>query len=254
MLRPYAGASSCSLPGPAPVPALLVGYNGHLAIYQDSVQRVTAPVRTQDAQQVLDYYADYGAETIDEYFGGVPDINGDGIVNVFVSPVVGESVAGSVWAGDFLSRDACAGSNEMELVYLNEGLLRALGSEQENTHYQALPTIAHEMKHVSSLYRRTAAGSSHPIWIEEGTAEVAAERSSRKAMEAAGGVAQEVQLTARSLPAPRRLHHQPRELRNVVRPRQDHARLHRIQQFTRQQSISGAQLLRQLVALPPVPR
>ena len=195
MLRPYAGASSCSLPGPAPVPALLVGYNGHLAIYQDSVQRGTAPVRTQDAQQVLDYYADYGAETIDEYFGGVPDINGDGLVNVFVSPVVGESVAGSVWAGDFLSRDACAGSNEMELVYFNEGLLRALGSEQENTHYQALPTMAHEMKHISSLYRRTAAGSYHPIWIEEGTAEIAAERSSRKAMEAAGGVAQEVQLT-----------------------------------------------------------
>ncbi len=193
-LRPYAGGSGCNRPGPSPVPALLVAYNGHLAIYQDSVQRTTAPVRAEDAQQVLDYYADYGAETIDEYFGGVPDINGDGRVNVFVSPVVGEN-AGFVWPGDFLSGDACAGSNAMELIYVNETQLRALGPEQQNTHYNALPMIVHEMKHVSSVYRRTAAQSLHPTWIEEGTAEIAAERSSRKAMEASGGVAQEALLT-----------------------------------------------------------
>ncbi|MCY4574827.1 MAG: Ig-like domain-containing protein [Gemmatimonadetes bacterium] len=200
MLRPYAGTTGCNLPGPSPVAALLVGYNGHLAIYQDSVQRETAPVRTQDAQQVLDYYADYGAETIDEYFGGISDINGDDRVNVFVSPVIGEQVAGFVWPGDFLSRDACARSNQMELVYMSETQLRALGSEQENTYYQALPTIVHEMKHISSLYRRTAAGSFHPTWIEEGTAEIAAERSSRKAMQAAGGLAQEALLTRDDYP------------------------------------------------------
>ena len=199
-LRPYEGGNSCNRPGPSPVPALLVGYNSHLAIYQDSVQRTTAPVRTQDAQQVLDYYADYGAETIDEYFGGVSDINGDGRVNVFVSPAVGEEIAGFVWPGDFLSRDACAGSNAMELVYVNETQLRALGPEQENTHYHALPMIVHEMKHVASLYHRTAAESYQPTWIEEGTAEIAAERSSRKAMEANGGVAQEALLTRDDYP------------------------------------------------------
>ena len=47
MLRPYAGNTSCNAPGAPPVPALLVGYNGHLAIYQDSVQRETAPARAQ---------------------------------------------------------------------------------------------------------------------------------------------------------------------------------------------------------------
>lgn len=200
LLRPYAGGTSCNAPGAPPVPALLVGYNGHLAIYQDSVQHETAAVRAQDAQMVLDYYADHGAETIDEYFGGIPDINGDGRVNVFISPILTEGVAGFVWPGDFLSRDACAGSNQMELVYMNESLLRALGPEQENTYYQALPTIVHEMKHVSSLYLRTLAESLHPTWIEEGTAEVAAERSSRKAMEAAGGLAQEALLTRDDYP------------------------------------------------------
>ncbi len=200
MLRPYAGNTSCNAPGAPPVPALLVGYNGHLAIYQDSVQRATTAVRTQDAQMVLDYYADHGAETIAEYFGGIPDINGDSRVNVFVSPVLTEGVAGFVWPGDFLSRDACAGSNQMELVYLNEILLRALGPEQENTYYQALPTIVHEMKHVSSLYLRTLAEDFHPTWIEEGSAEIAAERSSRKAMEAAGGVAQGALLTRDDYP------------------------------------------------------
>ena len=91
-LRPYAGSGGCNRPGPAPVPALLAAYNDHLAIYQDSVQRRAQPVRTQDARQVLDYYAAFGAETIDEYFGGVPDIDGDGRVTVFVSPAVGGDV------------------------------------------------------------------------------------------------------------------------------------------------------------------
>ncbi len=198
MLRPYSGNSTCN--PVTPVPALLVAYDDHLAIYQDSVQRETAPVRARDARQVLDYYVAYGAETIDEYFGGVADINGDGRVTVLASPAVPEDVAGFVWPGDFLSGDACAASNEMELIYINEQLLRALGPEQENRHYQALPTVVHEMKHVSSLYRRTAAQSYHPTWIEEGTAEIAAERSSRKAMEAAGGVAQEDLLTRDDYP------------------------------------------------------
>ena len=200
MLRPYAGNTSCNTPGAPPVAALLVGYNGHLAIYQDSVQRATTAVRTQDAQMLLDYYADHGAETIAEYFGGIPDINGDTRVNVFVSPVLPEGVAGFVWPGDFLSTDACAGSNQMELVYMNETLLRALGPEQENRYYQALPTIVHEMKHVSSLYLRTLAEDFHPTWIEEGSAEIAAEKSSRRAMEAAGGVAQEALLTRDDYP------------------------------------------------------
>lgn len=198
MLRPYSGNSTCN--PVTPVPALLVAHDDHLAIYQDSVQRETAPVRARDARQVLDYYVAYGAETIDEYFGGVADINGDGRVTVLASPAVPEDVAGFVWPGDFLSRDACEASNEMELIYINEQLLRALGPEQENRHYQALPTVVHEMKHVSSLYRRTAAQSYHPTWIEEGTAEIAAERSSRKAMEAAGGVAQGDLLTRDDYP------------------------------------------------------
>ena len=189
MLRPYSGGSSCNAPGPAPVPALLVGYNDHLAIYQDSLQRTSDPVRAEHATQVLDYYEKYGAETISEFFGGVSDINGDGHVTVFVSPVVPADVAGFVWPGDFLDTEDCAGSNGMELVYISESLLSALGAEPGVRHYQVFSTTVHEVKHVSSLYRRWAADDFHPTWIEEGTAEIAAEMSSRKAMEAAGGVA-----------------------------------------------------------------
>lgn len=197
LLRPFSGGCT---PAPAPAPAFLVAYNGHLAIYQDSVQRAETAVRTQDAQEVLDYYEDYGAETIDEYFDGVADINGDDLVTIYVSPAIPENVAGYVWPGDFLSRDACAASNQMELVYINEALMRALGSEQQVTHYQALSAVVHEVKHVSSLYRRTAADSYHPTWIEEGTAEIAAEKSSRKAMEAAGGPAQGAMLARDDFP------------------------------------------------------
>lgn len=189
LLIPYRAAANCAPPAQDPVPALLVGYSDHLAIYQDSVQRAGTPVSAEHARAVLDYYAAYGVETIAEFFGEVPDINGDGRVTVFVSPVVPEEVAAFVWPGDFLAKSSCAVSNEMELVYINADLFSALGAPAETRHYHALSTVVHEVKHVVSLYRRSAAGRHHPLWVEEGTAEIGTEISSRKAMEANGGVA-----------------------------------------------------------------
>ena len=201
IFRPYDGDGEvCSSPGPNPVPAHLVGYNDHLAVYQDSVQRVTDSVRTADVRQVLDYYDTYGAETIAEYFGGVSDINGDERVNVFISPTVGDFFAAFVWPGDFLDMAECPGSNQMELIYFNESMFQAVGGAPDDGHYQALPTMVHEVKHVSSLYRRSSVGRFHPSWIEEGTAEIAAETSSRRAMEAIGGVARGALLTREHYP------------------------------------------------------
>lgn len=188
LLVPYRSGASCSPPGPAPVPALLVGHSDHLAIYQDSVQRDSIPVAAQHARAVLDYYTAYGAETISEFFGDVPDVNGDGRVNVFVSPVVSDEVAAFVWPGDFLAKSRCAVSNEMELVYYNENLFSALGAPEGTRHFLALPTMVHEVKHIVSVYRGSLTNSSQSDWIEEGTAEIASEMSSRKAMEAVGGV------------------------------------------------------------------
>lgn len=203
LFRPYDGdrsSEACREPAPALTPALLVGYNDHLAIYQDSAQRDTDPVRTEDATQVLDYYTVYGADTIEEYFGGVADINGDGRVNVFVSPAVEDEFAAFVWPGDFIDSAQCSWSNQMELIYFNETMFHAVGGAPDDGHYQALATMVHEMKHVSSMYRRSRAGRYHPSWIEEGTAEIAGEISSRKAMEAVGGVAQGALLTRAAYP------------------------------------------------------
>ena len=191
LLRPYDGdrsSQACQLPAPDLTPALLIDYNDHLAIYQDSTQQTTDPVQAADARQVLDYYEAYGADTIEEYFNGVSDINGDERVNVFVSPAVESEFAAFVWAGNFLDSAECSWSNQMELIYFNEAMFSAVGGAPEDGHYQALPTMVHEMKHVSSLYRRSRAGRFQPSWVEEGTAEIAAETSSRKAMEAIGGV------------------------------------------------------------------
>lgn len=201
VFRPYLDyRESCEDPPPALKPAYLVAYNDHLAVYQDSAQQGRDPIRAADARQVLDYYEDYGAPTIEEYFGAVPDINGDGRVNVFVSPVVPEWVAGFVWAGDFLSSEQCSWSNEMELVYYNEVLFDLLEHAPDSGHYQALPTMVHEVKHLGSLYVRTRLGAYQPSWAEEGTAEIAAEMSSRMAMEAVGGVARGARLDRDAYP------------------------------------------------------
>lgn len=204
VFRPYdpeRASEACLLPAPNHTPALLVDYNDHLAIYQDSVQRDTDPIQVADARQVLDYYQAYGVDTIEEYFGGVPDINGDGRVNVFVSPVVEDGFAAFVWPGDFTDAAQCPWSNQMELIYFNERMFHSVGGAPDDGHYQALPTMVHEVKHVSSLYLRSRVRRYHPSWIEEGTAEIAAEISSRRAMEAVGGVARGDLLTRQAYPA-----------------------------------------------------
>lgn len=174
----------CQESPPARVRANLVGYNGFLAIYQDSVQQTTFPVDTAAAAAVLDYYAAFGASTIEEYFGGVTDVDGDGRVVLFVTPVVSQFAA-YVWGPDFLAATACPGSNEMEIVYYNQ-LMFARVVDSERLSYQALPTTVHEVAHIASLYRRATARSWHPAWAEEGRAEIAGEISSRKALAAAG--------------------------------------------------------------------
>ncbi len=174
------------------VTAVKVAENDLMVIYQDSVQRASSPISASHAEMMLDYYRDYGKTVIDAYFGGVSDINGDGQVVVFVTPVVPDGVAAYVWSGDFFPRSQCAASNAMELVRFSRKTISDMGSGN----YQALATLVHEVKHVSSLYksivRWSVFGSGpdpgyHPTWVEEGTAEIAGEMSSRLAWEATGG-------------------------------------------------------------------
>lgn len=171
----------------APVPARLVAYDDFMAVYQDSAQRAVAPVDSAAAAAALEYYAAHGAPTIEEYFGGVSDINGDGRIVVFVTPVVPSDLWAYVWGADFWDQERCAGSNQMEVIYFSLTPFRLWADEQPGR-FSLLPLVVHEVKHVSSLYRRSRTRNWHPRWVEEGTAEIAAEVSSRRAIEAAGGV------------------------------------------------------------------
>ncbi len=133
------------------------------------------------AQKMTDYYSSYARDMVDAYWGKPSDIDGNGKVLILASPVAADSIAAFVWVGDMLSADAadpngCASSNEAELIYFNTDLI--LDMQSADPGYQALSTVAHEMKHVVSLYDRIAAilrgtaSQFHPTWIEEGTAEI----------------------------------------------------------------------------------
>lgn len=173
---------------------LLVAENQHVAVYQDSIQAATDPVGLANVQQLMAFYGDHGKQIVDQYFGGVSDVNGDGQIVVFITPIVDEGLAAFVLNVDMFASGSCLGSNGMELVYFDVSLIQRL-SPGPNQNFQALSTLVHEAKHVSSLYKRTAAGISkgtgseefHETWVEEGTAEIASEMASRVAWASAGG-------------------------------------------------------------------
>jgi len=189
----YSNSQTQCTPQSSRVTALKVAENDLVAIYQDSAQAQvdTAKVTTALAEMMLDYYESYGQTVIDDYFGGVSDINDDGRIVVLATPVVDEGVAAYVWSGDFFPTSQCANSNEMELVRFNAYVIRGM----LDGNYQALATLVHEVKHVSSLYKSLARFDFYPsdyyqpTWVEEGTAEIAGEISSRLAWEATGGPA-----------------------------------------------------------------
>ena len=182
------------------VDARLVTEDDHIALYE-----ATDPVSPENADRILDYYANFGVPVIERYFGGVTDVNGDGRVVVLVDPHL-SGLGGYVWLADvFWSQAECPASNEMELVHVSADAFSAL----DQNRYWGLGVLVHEVKHLSSLANRylytgdLAPGTKryHPSWIEEGTAEVAVEASARLAWEAAGGPAVTERVTGTLLEA-----------------------------------------------------
>ncbi len=201
MIRANAGTSTTCDVTPA-TPAFLVAENDYVAIYQDSVigSDLSTQITTAHAQAMLDYYEAYGHDVIQDYFSGVPDIDGNGKIIGYVSfttPATGGLVAGYVWGGDLFPQEDCATSNEAEVMYLNAGLIRALDEGFE----QALDLVVHEAKHISSFwqgYRRSIRANSNqfqPLWIEEGTAEIGGNVAARTAWQDAGGPEPNVRVT-----------------------------------------------------------
>lgn len=167
------------------VRGIKLGENDLMVFYQDSVQYASTPLPSTLTQWMLDYYRDFGKPVVDGYFGGVPDVNGDGRVVVLITPEVQATVAAFVWSGDFYSKSQCPASNQMELVRFSYSVIMGMVGSSPN--YQALSTLVHEVKHVSSLYESVRRGRFQPLWVEEGTAELAGEMSSRLAWAAVGG-------------------------------------------------------------------
>ena len=170
----------------AEVVADIIAENDHLVVYEE--QDAESPVPRANADSIIDFYSDHGAEVIEDYFDGVSDVNGDDKIVVLIDPTL-EGVRAFVWSGDMtFTADDCAASNEMELIHMSAGAFRFL-----NGSLWAFSGMVHEAKHVSSLYKRVRGHSKrggsrfHPSWVEEGAAEIAKEMSSRIAWERGGG-------------------------------------------------------------------
>lgn len=188
--------SSCS-PAGTKVTAQLIWQDDRLAFYQDADQAQTElAVTAAQVQRMAEFYEQYGEPIIETYFDGISDIDGNGKVIVFISPVVTSGTAAFVWSGDFFSAsgtNGCPASNEGEYVYFSASLIQAQDNP-DNPNWQSLETLVHEMKHVSSLYNSverplTIANPYHPSWEEEGSAEIAGNMASRLAWSMAGGPA-----------------------------------------------------------------
>ncbi|MDH3272292.1 MAG: Ig-like domain-containing protein [Gemmatimonadota bacterium] len=168
-------------------PMTLVNFNDDVAIYQDDDSYASSPLSVTATTQMLDYYAAYVRDFIETYWGATPDIDGNGRILLATSDALPDSAAAAVFSGDFRTTAQCASSNEGEIMYFSSEVINDLDGSSPS--YLALSVMAHEVKHITSLYNSTLRGAFHSIWIEEGTAEISQTMSSRIAWEAVGGPA-----------------------------------------------------------------
>lgn len=179
------------------VVADIIAENDYLVVYESVA--TTRPVSVANANRILDFYADHGAEVIEGYFGGVSDVDNNGKITVLIDPTL-TGVRAFVWSGDMVfTTSECASSNEMELVHISAGAFQL-----ENSLW-AYAGMVHEAAHISSLYKRVrnyyirgrppGGRTFNPTWVEEGRAEIAKEMSSRLAWERAGGPTVDTRVT-----------------------------------------------------------
>jgi hypothetical protein len=177
-----------------------VGVSGDLGVVSDGTQ-----ASDQEIQDLLAYYDAYGEPIIDGAFGG---LGPEGTTNHFLGGLRpandidqngGRLIVLQLRQSRMLSGAAayvsacdryplpenyntggyvCSGSNEAEMTYLS----------QPNSSFY-LGGLVHEVKHISSHgYAIFAGRGFNPSWIEEGTAEMAKEKSSRDASGIPDGV------------------------------------------------------------------
>ncbi len=166
-------------------PVQLVNFNEHVAIYQDSVERLTSPLSQSATQLMLDYWDDHVQQLITDYWGPTPDIDGNERVLLTTSNALPDSAAAGVFSGDFRPTADCQNSNEGEIMYFSTDVINEIDGVDPS--YLALSVMAHEVKHVTSLHNSVARGTFHDLWIEEGTAEISQTMSSRAALASIGG-------------------------------------------------------------------
>ena len=172
-------------PSATPSAVTLVNFNDDLAIYQDSDEHDSSPLSQSATDLMLDYFSEHVRDLMEVYWGETPDIDGNERVIITTTDALPDSAAAAVFSGDFRSTAQCASSNEGEIMYFSSEIIENM--DDADPSYLALSVMAHEMKHVTSLYHATARGTFHSLWIEEGTAEVSQAMSSRVAWASVGG-------------------------------------------------------------------
>ena len=171
------------------VTGVRLAYNDHIAIYAD--ERLSPHQFVESAEAIVDYYGNFGAPVIRDYFGGVADRDGNGRILALIRDLDPWSrVVAVVWMGDLLSKEDCPASNEGELISIDDYY------GYPGSIFRMTGVVVHEAKHVSSHHQlalRAKAGDKdlfdvrHPSWVEEGTAEIAREVSARLGWESIGG-------------------------------------------------------------------
>lgn len=175
----------------AKMPYTLVAFNDDLAIYrEDASDALDLP----SATIMLDYYSSYVRDMLAEYWGDIPDVDGNGRILVATADELPENSVAWVFSGDLQNATACPNGNQAEITFFQSAFFNQMANDTPN--WAALGTVAHEAKHIIGYFNRAAGGQGDdPTWLDEGAATLSDEMAARTAWAATGGPAVNATIT-----------------------------------------------------------
>lgn len=170
------------------VTAQVMCVNGEVAVYVDTEVLNNNPgdLPQSDIDTLCDIYRrDLPAER--DFFGGYPDINGDGVVTALITSQInklggsgGGIITGFFYSGDLFARSSSIpSSNQREIVYLVAPDSAGLYGPRVSRGFAMsnfLPAVFfHEVQHLISYYQHTIVrtGSSEASWLNEAMSHLA---------------------------------------------------------------------------------
>ncbi len=155
----------------------VVRLDGDNAVWLDDIDNPSDTFTETELAELDAFYASHVKGVHDEYFGTLPDVDGNGKILILMTKEANrQDLGGWVWSGDLYPPDRCGTSNHAEIFFGQvpdpEGVFGTAFTKQETLEFYP-SLLTHEVTHIVQLNFVVFGDADFATWKLEGGATLA---------------------------------------------------------------------------------